>query len=694
MASRANTRTLRSDRRAHRGDSASSVGKVAARSARRGAWDVRVAVLAVLLAAAAFVAFLPALECGFNFDDEKIITDNENFRGLTWPNLRWMFSTFLMGHYHPLTWISLAVDYHFWGMEPWGYHLTNMLLHAANAGLVFLLLLRLMSRASRGKETDAPDRRPWREICGAALGALLFAVHPLRVESVAWVTERRDVLSSFWLLCTVLLYLRAQTVVDRSVQRRCFAASFVAYVLSLLSRAMGVTLPVILLFLDWYPLRRIGGPRTWAAPDQRRVIVEKLWYLVPAIVFAVIAPTAQTRTGAAIELDRLGVLERFAQAAYGLVFYVQKTLLPVGLAPFYELRLPLEILSAKYLASFAAVIAAVITVVLMRRSRPALTVAAAAYAILLSPVLGFFQSGQQEVADRYSYLPAICISALVAGLIVHWCARRETRASGATIAWLVLLAVCVMTPLTWRQCRIWKTPLSLWEHGVACQPDSYWPAYNLGCALAKSDQTQKAIDTFERVLKLEPRHVSARFNLGNAFQEQGRWADALDQYDRLLERHPDDHLAHYEKGRVLLHLERFAEAEASFIAALRLRPEYPKASVNLGVALARQGRHEEAVERFNVAVELQGELRDAFYNLGISLEALGRSDEALDAYQKAVIADPGFPDARVNLGNVFLRKGRAEDARKQYEAALKLSPNHPAARANLDALNRRLGVKP
>lgn len=655
------------------------------------AWAV-----ALLVGLIAFCAFLPALECDFNYDDDENILRNENFRGLSWSNLRWMFTTFHMGHYQPLTWLSLAVDHELSGMSPRGYHLTNVLLHSANTALVVLLAASILRAAGRRRADGALIETPAESASSAGLylasfvAALLFAVHPLRVESVAWVTERRDVLSSFWLLATILLYLHAQLHASEHTRRRWMIAAFCCYLLSLLSRAMGVTLPIILVLLDWYPLGRLGGEAGWFGRGRAKAWLEKLPYLAAAIAFGLVAPRAQATVGATIALEMHGPLERVAQACYGLVFYVHKLLLPECLSPLYELRLPLDPWAAKYVLSAGLLLVTVMVVVAVRRRHPAVLVAVAAYAILLAPVLGFVQSGRQEVADRYSYLPSICLVLLVGGLIASWWRQREQMAAAGGLALLCVVVSSVLGVLTWRQCQVWKDPLSLWTHGSKCQPKSFLAFYNLGCAQAVAGMQDSAVASFEQAITLNPAHIKSRFNMGNALQELGRHDEAIRAYQSVLEIDPNDALAHYELGRVFAAQARTEDAAAAFRRAVALRSDYPKANVNLGVMLAKAGNHPEAVEQFELAIRIEPDLRDAHYNLAISLDALDRAGEAAAAYERTIALDPRFADARVNLGNIRVRQGRLEDAVRAYEEALRLVPNHPAAQANLTALRARM----
>src|SRR5213078_4351825 len=280
------------------------------------AWASWVAPLLVVLFTLA--AFLPTLQNQFvNWDDDKNFSDNPHYRGLGWSHLRWMWTTFHVGHYIPLTWMTLGMDYLLWGMSPFGYHLTSLLLHATNAGVFYFLVLRILTFALSNRALAL----------SAGFAALVFAIHPLRVESVAWATERRDVLSGLFYLLTILAYLRACERMDRG--RRWYWLSLALFICALLSKSMVVNLPVVLLILDVYPLRRLGGFMGWWNPAVRRVYVEKIPFVLLAAAASVIAFKAQFLLQSTASLDQLSVLGRLAISAYGLSFYLWKMLLPV-----------------------------------------------------------------------------------------------------------------------------------------------------------------------------------------------------------------------------------------------------------------------------------------------------------------------------------------------------------------------------
>src|SRR5438132_2776639 len=366
----------------------------------------------LLVALFTLAAFLPALQNQFvNWDDKDNFLDNPHYRGLGWTHLRWMWTTHL-GHYIPLTWMTLGLDYLLWGMNPVGYHLTSLVLHAANAVVFFFVVCRILTLA-----LPAPSERGHALTAGFA--ALVFAIHPLRVESVAWVTERRDVLSGLFYLLTILVYLRDCERGERG--RGWYWLSVAVFVCALLSKSMVVNLPVVLLILDVYPLRRLGGAIGWWSEPARRVYVEKIPFVLLAAAASAIAVMAQVSIHAALPLAQLGVPSRLAISAYGLSFYLGKMIVPVNLSPIYELPRTVSPWAMPFILSFGLAVAITAIVLTLRRRVLGLPAAWLAYLVVLLPVLGIFQSGPQIAADRYTYLAGLGWAILAgAGLLSSW----------------------------------------------------------------------------------------------------------------------------------------------------------------------------------------------------------------------------------------------------------------------------------
>lgn len=406
-----------------------------------------------IVAVVTVVVFLPVLRNDFvGWDDDRNFLHNSHYRGLGWTQLRWMFTTFHMGHYIPLTWLTLGADDALWGMNPAGYHLTNLLLHTASALVLYLLVCRLLRLALAPALTADPAPLA----VAAGFGALLFAVHPLRVESVAWATERRDVLSALFYLLTLVAYLRARD--GEPERRRWYWLSVALFACALLSKSMAVSVPLVLLILDVYPLLRVGGAAGWWNPAVRRIYAEKVPFALLAMGATVLAFVAIIDLGNLTTRDRLGVGERLLVSVYNVGFYLAKMTVPVSLSPLYELPADLNTLWPRIALSAALVLVVTGLAVALRRRWPGLLAAWAAYVVVMLPVLGIFHNGPQISADRYTYLASAGWSVLLASGVIVWCDAWRTGRVGArtTIAGAVFatLVVLVLGTMTWDHARV------------------------------------------------------------------------------------------------------------------------------------------------------------------------------------------------------------------------------------------------
>ena len=616
-------------------------------------------VIPALLPLVVAAVFPLAVFGKFQWDDYPLLVDNSAYRGLAWSNLRWMFSTNLMGHYMPVTWITYALDYLLWGLDPFGYHLTNLALHAANTALVYVIALRLFRAVWAIPEGANPDRLR----IGAALTALLFGVHPLRVESVVWITERLDLICGFFYLLAVLMYLRSVEAESTDVgqSRRYYWAAVGMFVLALLSKSMAVTLPVVLLVLDVYPLRRLRpGVRGWATPGPWRIWREKVPFVLAGTVVSIVAFRALLSFAPATSWDRLGLLERVAVSAYSLAFYLWKTLLPLGLSPLYELFLPVRPFDWRFLLSGGVVLLITGVAFALRPRWPGLLAVWVSYGVMLLPVTGIFHKGHQIVADRYSYLPGIGWTLLAGGAVVLLLRRCRSARSGrhALAVIVVFSTIPLLAFATWRQVGIWQDGVTLWRHAVRLDPASPIAAANLGWELRARGDLAEAVEQCERALLLRPDYADAHLNLGLARVAQGRAAKAEPHLRRALEITPRSTAAQSALGSLLETEGRVDEAIAHFHQALQISPRSAKAHNNLGVALARSGRTGEALAAFSEAVRLDPNFGQAQNNLGLALAHVGRLTEARDHFLAAIRSEPGFQEAQRNLAHTRRLLGR------------------------------------
>lgn len=635
--------------------------------------------LAGAIFAVAVVPFLPGLRGAFNFDDVENLVDNAHFRGPLLPSLGWSFTAFHMGHWQPLVWISCAIDARIWGAAtPFGYLLTNLGMHAASAVVVFLLARRLIGRAVA---TASPAPSPGLVTAAAVAAALLFAVHPMRVETVSWATERRSVQGTLLFLLALLAWLRALERADATGGRPRQLASLLLFAAGLLSHVIVATLPAVLLILDAWPLRRSEGrPGRW-----KTLVVEKLPWFALALAAVVVAHFAQIAAGAMLPLSVHGVVPRIAQASYGLGFYLWKSLWPVNLSAMYELRLPLDPTRIRYVASIVGVALAGTIVVMRRRRWPALATAAAIHLVVVFPVLGFVQCGRQEVADRYSYLPSIAWAILIGGTLARFLCNSG---KAARIAAATLVGVVVMTlgTLTWKQASLWQSPLALWQEAAAATPPSAFAHYNYGCELSKNGDRPAAIDEFRRSIAIDPRYVEPHFNLGNALREDGRSDEALAEFESAARADPTATKAWWMIATIESDRKQVRVAEHALRVVTVLEPDAVEPRHRLSRLLFDSGRVDDAIVELAELTRRHPELPEEHYNLGCALAARERLDEAAHEYHDAIRLRPDLVVARLNLADVLSREGRRDEAIAELQEVLRREPENALARHDLDEL--------
>lgn len=562
----------------------------------------------VIIAVCACLAYLPSLGGEFvTWDDNRNFLDNTAYRGLGLTQLAWMWTSTHMGHYVPVTWMTLGLDYVVWGMNPLGYHIQNVVLHGLNAALVFTLATRVFARA--GVSADGDPGNVWPSV----VAALVFAVHPLRVESVAWITERRDMLSLMWYLTSVLCYLRFVA----HEGRRWYWVSVVLFVLSLLSKATSMTLPAALLVLNAYPLRRIGGQAGYTTPEARRVALE----LIP---FGVLAAAAATASIFVLHPPaQLTLTEKIAVSAYSLAFYMWKTLWPTALAPLYEMPSRVDPAAARYLVSYALVIVGGTAAWAVRRRWPGVTAALAAFFLTMLPMLGVVQNGPQIAADRYTYHAAPILGLLIGAAWAHWRGPRLAVRLAATGGVLAALGAA-----TWHQSGYWRTSEQLWGRVLAVDSTSSIAQIAMGDLLIAEGRAGEAAVHYGRGVQFDPDYAEGHNNLGVALARDGRVAEAVDHYRQ----------------------------------AIAIDSTYVDARVNLGNALLRLGRPREALENYEAAERLRPGNADTHFNWGVCLAQLERFGEAADQFRTVLRLDPANGDAQTYLQ-------RAEQMREARAAA-------------------------
>ena len=580
-------------------------------------------LLLVLIPLAVLAAFWPTLRAdSITWDDDANFLNNPHFRGLDWQNLRWMFTTFHMSNYQPLSWLAICLEYSLWGMRPSGYHAASLAFHMLNAVLFYLLAARLLRLAAPDDNAALPvacgahaslacrqdsvaggfraDPHKVSISIAAALAALFFALHPLRVESVAWLSGQHDLQAGAFYLLAILCYLRACS--DEARRRRWLLGCTALFAAAMLSKVNGITFPIVLLMLDFYPLRRLPmEPSQWLAPQHRRVWLEKLPLLAVAVAAGLVSLVARHQTAV---LQPLSLGFRIQQAFYGLAFYLGKTVAPVWLMPFYPVPLDLRLPPAAVAASAGLVLGLTVVLLHQRRRWPGGLVTWAYYVVTLLPVLGLISFSTLLVADRYTYLPCMAWAVLGGAAVLAGLRRLGTRGRHLLAAGLAAVLL-TLGGLSWRQSSLWHDSETLFRYALALRQDIPEVHNDLGFVLVNQRRTDEGMAEYRKALAIKPDFVRAMNNLGLALLGQGRYEEAIEQYRKALALEPDYAFGHNNLGLALMYLDRTAEALPHFQKAVDLAPNYVMAYANLGGALLMMGRVDEAIAQYRKALKLR-----------------------------------------------------------------------------------------
>ena len=658
--------------------------------------------IGIFLVLITLATFLPLKNHEFiEFDDSMYVTENFHIQsGFKWKNIIWAFSTFHFGNWHPLTWLSYMLDYYLYGMNPGGYHLTNLIFHMANTLLLFWVLYRMTGAI-------------WK----SAFVASFFALHPLHVESVAWVADRRDVLSTFFWILTMWAYVHYS---DKPNFQR-YLLVFICFGLGLMCKAMLITLPFVMLLLDYWPLDRYHHGKSRHHSDSMpkpednhseksvilRLILEKIPFLALTVIFTILNFIAQQKLGALKPVDIFPITHRLANALNSYIGYLQKMVWPHHLSIFYPYPQTVDhwkvIVAGFMLAGISIFVARNIC------KHPYLFLGWLWYLGTLIPVIGLLQIGDHAMADRYTYVPLIGPSIMIAWGVPHFVSKLSYRRF--ILALLTILSISSLTISTWVQISYWQNSITLFEHALNVTDRNYLAHNNLGIALYKQGKNKEAIAHFSEALKIRPNGVGILNNLGAALARQGRAKEAVLHFQKLLELTPNDEGAHYNLGLAFLNerqwenaikhfkevirikpqndemhyrvgtilekLDRFKAASLYYKKTIRINPSHDKAHYHLGICLVRLNQLETAIKHFKEAIRITPEYQEAHNNLGVTYAQQKKFAEAIKHYSKALQLKPDSMITHLNFGIALAQQKNFKDAIKHYSEALKIAPDYP-----------------
>ncbi len=632
-----------------------------------------------------------------DYDDNAYVTENRHVQsGLTPKSITWAFTTTHASNWHPLTWLSHMLDCQIYGLNPGGHHFTNVIFHILNSILMFLIFRRMTGAL-------------WK----SAFVAAFFAIHPLHVESVAWVAERKDVLSTFFWMLTMGSYV---WYVERPGTSR-YLLAILFFALGLMAKPMLVTLPFVLLLLDYWPLGRFQvrkldvaqrteektqkdtkskkkkSPRHTlknavqenkiiTSDYQWSLVVPFIWEKIPFFVLAaassVVTFFVQQSGGAVRSFDVLPLTVRVSNALVAYVSYIGKVFWPFNLAVLYPHYGMLE----GWKVAGACLLLVFISFIVIRTVRwyPYLTIGWLWYLGTLVPVIGLVQVGIQSMADRYTYVPLIGLFVMitwgVSDLAGRW--HYRYRKEGVAIVSAILLSILIV--VTWFQLRHWTNSITLFKHAINVTDNNSVAHNNLGIALAERGKIDEAIDHYTRALKIKPDYAKAHYNLGNALGKQGRKAEAIDHYTKALKIKPDYVKAHYNLGVVLAEKEKkYDRALFHFRESLRFKPEYPDALMNIGTIFVKRGDVNMAIDYFLKTLRIQPDNLRAHLNLGSVFLQEGETDKAISHFRESLRIDSNHPEANYCLGLVLAKCGDIDEAIKYFSKTLRLTPKNARA---------------
>jgi tetratricopeptide (TPR) repeat protein len=574
-----------------------------------------------------------------NYDDSLYVTENPHVSsGITGKNIIWAFASVEQYNWHPVTWLSHMADAQFYGMNPRGHHLTNVFIHALSSLLLLFLLTRFTGSL-------------WQ----SSFVAFLFALHPLHVESVAWVAERKDVLSAFFCFLTLFYYSGYVSKQKPAL----YILSLTTFVLGLMSKPMLVTLPIVMLLMDFWPLERClheekgQGQKLSATGFQLKALVkDKIPFFAFSLLSSVITIYAQNRGGAINSLDEMPIWFRIGNALVAYVKYIINTIWPKNLAVFYPFHLSIPIWQV--IGSLLLLILVSGATIRVRHRHPYLLVGWFWYLITLVPVIGLIQVGSQSMADRYTYIPLIGLF-IMAAWGVPSLARGLKHREGI-LALLAIAVIIASATLTWQQIGYWQDGVSLFRHALQFTTGNYAAHKNLGLAFFSKGDLDAAIKEYQEALRIIPNDEEVHTNLGAAFASNGDLDAAIGEYQE----------------------------------ALHLAPNFMKAHYNLGIALFKNGDLDAAIKEYQEALRINPNNANALYNLGLAFASKGDLDAAIKSFQEALRINPNNANAQKYLGLALVSKGDLDAAIQSFQEAVRIIPNSEMAQKNLaDALAQK-----
>jgi tetratricopeptide (TPR) repeat protein len=636
--------------------------------------------IAAAISLITFIVYLPALRNEFvMWDDSRYVVVNTHIHSLNAAFLKWAFFDFYASNWHPLTWLSHAVDYAVWGLNPLGHHLPNNILHAVNTFLVVLLTMQLIKMRKEASNATGPSEflNERAILLTAGMTGLLFGLHPLHVESVAWVAERKDLLCALFFLLSILEYIHYVAGTGNElfsakmvslVSNKHYLFSLGLFVLALMSKPMAVTLPAVLLLLDWYPFFKIESLKSF-----KGALIGKIPFVVLSLISSIITVSAQQQ--ALVPTDRVPIMTRALVAFQSLIMYLGKMVWPINLEPLYPYPKAVSFLSFTYLFAIMLVIVISAACFIIAKKRRFLFTAWTYYFVTLLPVIGIVQVGAQSMADRYTYLPSLG-PFLIMGFGVAWTsAKMSALKKGRVIvqflsATFALVIFVAAISITIEQIGIWKNGIIFWSYVIEKEPEKIPLAYlNRGVAFKNSGRLEEAIRDYDRAIALNPSYAKAFYDRGVAFNSMEQVDKALADFDRAIKLDPFYVLSYNQRGLLYENKGFLDKAVNDYNEAISSEPFSPEAYFNLGVLYGRSGSYEQAISHLSKAISIDPDNADYYSNRGAVYSLIGQRDRALEDLNRSIALNPDIGAVYYNRGIIYLNTDRRALALSDFHKA-------------------------
>jgi len=616
-----------------------------------------------------FLAYLPALDGEFtNWDDNDYITDNLKIRHLDVETVKDIFSSYLMGNYHPITVLSFTIDYHFVKYEPFWYHLHNVLLHLMTTALVFFFIFKLVNFNSRAPNYWIP-----------LITALLFGVNAMHVESVAWTVERKDLLYTLFFLLSLISYLNFL----RKRSALYFVLALVLFVLSLTSKAQAVTLAVVLVAIDFLLNRKLLS---------KQVILEKIPFFVLSFIFGIIAIKAQQASEAISDITQYPFHERIVFAAYGFTQYLLKLTVPVQLSAFYPYLMgPNQQLPAVYWLYLLPALGVAYLAFTSVKKNKRLAFGIWFFIVNVFLVLQLLPVGNAIMADRYSYVPSIGFFFLIALGVNHLIIKKKQQ-QNLLLAGVGVYAL-LLSVLTYNRCGDWHDSMTLWNDVIEKHDNIPVAWNNRGILKKNSNDLEGAIEDYNRALKIDPNYSLAYVNRGNANRRLGKYKESIADFDKAIQLKPENSMAYSNRGIAKANIGKSEEAKKDFDKAIELKPDYGDAYSNRGGILISMKRYEDAIKDLNKSLNINPLAPDPYTNRGIAKSQLKDYEGAIKDFNTVIGMQPQNTDAFLNRAFTYANKGDYQLAISDFNTVIQQRPNSGIAYFYRGISKEKMGKK-